>query len=192
MNYVSYHKRTRLVKRLEDIIEVGDFSDMNSPYYVFFPQDGTNYLLSAQLYTHENEPISFGDFYNYVSYKSPKSITRILTQLITGVRDSISFSKGSLSDEYSLNFILKDIVFTYYLIELRLNGELFGCVKLVAVPPVSLNALYHETSTRGVADILTSVVKQNYSSKEDLTNLGNQLYLLSKENQYLVGYRTEL
>ena len=165
---------------------------MNSPYYVFLPQDGFNFLLSAQLYTHENELISFGDFYNYVSYKSPKSITRILTQLITGVRDSISFSKGSLSDEYSLNFILKDIVFTYYLIELRLNGELFGCIKLMVIPPVSLNALYHEISTRGIADILTSVVKQNYSSKEDLTNLGNQLYLLSKENQQLVGYRTEL
>ena len=62
----------------------------------------------------------------------------------------------------------------------------------MVVPPVSLNALYHETSTRGIADILTSVVKRNYSGREELTNLGNQLYLLSKENQYLVGYRTEL
>lgn len=192
MNYVSYHKRTRLLKRLEDIIEVGDFSDMNSPYYVFLPQDGTNYLLSAQMYTLESEPISFADFYEYVGYKSTKSITRILTQLVTGIRDSISFSKGSLSDEYSFKFVFKDIIFTYYLIELRLNGVSFGCIKLMIVPPVSLNGLYHESSTRQAADIFTSVVEQSYSSKEELTNLGNQLYLLSKQNSHLYAYRTEI
>lgn len=192
MNFVSYHKRTRLLKCLEDNIEVGDFSDFSSPYYVFLPQDELNFLLSAQLYTHENEPISFGDFYQYVNYKSTKSITRILTQLVTGVRDSLSFSKGSLSDMYSFNFVLRDVLFSSFLIELKLNGELFGYIKLVLVPPVSLSGLYHEFSTRQVANILTSVVKKNYSNREELTNLGNQLYLLSKENTQLAGYRTEL
>ena len=177
---------------MEDIIEVGDFSDMNAPYYVFLPQGGLNFLLSAQMYTHENEPISFGDFYQHVDYKSAKSITCFLTQLVTGVRDSVSFSKGALSDDYSFKFVLKDIIFTYYLIELMLNGESFGCIKLLIVPPVSLSGLYHGSSTQQVANILTSVIKQNYSSREELTNLGNQLYLLSKENTQLVGYRTEL
>ena len=93
---------------------------------------------------------------------------------------------------YSFNFVLRDVLFSSFLIELKLNGDLFGYIKLVLVPPVSLSGLYHEFSTRQVANILTSVVKKNYSNREELTNLGNQLYLLSKENTQLAGYRTEL
>lgn len=93
-NHVSYHSRTRLLRKLEDLIEIGKYDDFTSPYVVFLPQDTINLCLQSSILNLNNEVVRAKDFYRSYGYISSKSISRILAQLMTGVRDSLSFSRG--------------------------------------------------------------------------------------------------
>ena len=35
-NHVSYHPRTRMLRKLEDLIEIGKYNDFTSPYIVYY------------------------------------------------------------------------------------------------------------------------------------------------------------
>lgn len=82
-NHVTYHPRTKFFQKLEDLIEIGKYNDFDSPYIVLLPQ--------SSIFSVTNQHIKAKDFYTYYSYVSSKSISRIMAQLMTGVRNSISY-----------------------------------------------------------------------------------------------------
>lgn len=49
-NHVTYHSRTRLFRKLEDLIEIGKYNDFDSPYVVLIPQGIVNLCLSSSIF----------------------------------------------------------------------------------------------------------------------------------------------
>ena len=102
MNHVSYHKRKRNFLPLKDLIEVGDFQDYSSPYFVFTPNGRGYALLHTFIYDSEGSKVNAKDFYESYGYKGEVSLTCIMSQLIIG-RD---YSKIPLYNTDSLKYLL--------------------------------------------------------------------------------------
>ena len=214
MNHVSYHKRKQNFLTLRDLIEVGDFQDYSSPYFVFTPNGRGYTLLHTFIYDSEGSKVNAKDFYERYGYKGVVSLTCIMSQLIIG-RDyskiplygtnslkylltqkikgrgmSKYFPKGKLSDSHSFKFKLKDNRYKI-LAELYIDGEFFGHIKLVPVNAGGTSPLYREDETKESALTLEAVLGNWSETKEELTKLCNLLYNTSKGKTPTMHYRSE-
>lgn len=214
MNHVSYHKRKQNFLSLRDLIEIGDFQDYTSPYFVFNPS-GKNYaLLHTFIYDSKGSKVNAKDFYERYEYTGVVSLTCIMSQLIIG-RDyskiplyntnslkylltqkirgrkmSKYFPKGKLSDSHSFKFKLKDNRYKI-LVELYIDGEFFGHIKLVPVDAGATRPLYREDETKESALTMEAIMGSWSETKEELTKLCNLLYNTSKGKPLAMHYRSE-
>lgn len=190
-NHVSYHSRTRLLRKLDDLIEIGKYSDFTSPYIVLLPQDTINLCLQSSILNLNNEVVRAKDFYRSYGYISSKSISRILAQLMTGVRYSLSFSRGVLSQSHAFKFTISDIQFSRYIFDLYTDGQKVGYIISYLLPTTYLNQLYYDEETRKPAFYLEKIMTKSYSTKEQLTSLGNSYYELAKPVPRMLEFRSE-
>lgn len=214
MNHVSYHKRKQNFITLRDLIEVGDFQDYGSPYFVFNPSGRGYTLLHTFIYDSEGSKVNAKDFYERYGYKGAVSLTYIMSQLIIGRdyskiplyntnslkylltqkikgrRMSKYFPKGKLSDSHSFKFKLKDSRYEI-LAELCIDGEFFGHIKLVPVGTSATRPLYKEDETKESALTIEAILGNWSETKEELTKLCNLLYNTSKGKTITMHYRSE-
>ena len=191
INHVSYHSRTRLLRKLEDLIEIGKYNDFTSPYIVLLPQDTINLCLNSTIFTLNNEVVKAKDFYRSYGYFSSKSISRILAQLMTGVRYSLFFSRGVLSQSHDFKFTISDIQFSKYIVDLYVDGQKVGYIISYLLPTTYLNQLNYSEETRKPAFYLGKIMSKSYSTKEQLTSLGNEYYNLAKPVPRMREFRSE-
>lgn len=121
-NHVAYHPRTKFFQKLEDLIEIGKYNDFGSPYVVLLPQGSINLCIQSSIFSVTNQHIKAKDFYTYYAYVSSKSISRIMAQLMTGVRNSISFKRGVLSMAHEFKFVISEIQFSKYIVDVFVDG----------------------------------------------------------------------
>lgn len=190
-NHVSYHPRTRMLRKLEDLIEIGKYNDFTSPYIVLLPQDSINLCLQSNIFTLNNEVVRTKDFYRSYGYIGSKSISRILAQLMTGVRYSLSFSRGVLSQSHSFKFTISDIQFSRYIVDLYVDGQKVGYIISYLLPTTYLNQLYYNEETRKPTFYLEKIMTKSYSTKEQLTSLGNSYYELANSVSKMLEFRSE-
>ena len=67
---------------------------------------------------------------------------------MTGVRDTLSFSRGVLSQSHSFKFTISDIQFSRYIVDLYIGGQKVGYIISYLLPTTYLNQLYYDEETR--------------------------------------------
>lgn len=190
-NHVSYHHRTRLLRKLEDLIEIGKYNDFTSPYVVLLPEGTVNLCLNSIIFDLSNNHVKAKDFYRSYGYVSSKSISRILAQLLTGVRSSLSFSRGVLSQSHDFKFTISDVQFSKYIVDIYIDGHRVGYIISYLLPSTYLNQLHYDEETRKPAYYLGKIMSRSYSTKEQLTALGNEYYNLAKPVPRMIEFRSE-
>ena len=190
-NHVSYHPRTRLLQKLEDLIEIGKYNDFTSPYVVILPEGGVNLFLQSRILNISDEVVKTEDFYRTFGYTSSKSISRILAQLFTGVKNSLSFRRGVLSQSHSFKFSISDAQFSRYVVDVFVDGRRVGYIVSYLLPTTYLNQLYYSEDTKKGAYCLGKIMSASYSTKEQLTSLGNSYYCLARQSPKLAEFRSE-
>lgn len=190
-NHVSYHPRTRLLRKLEDLIEIGKYTDFTSPYVVLLPEGTVNLCLNSTIFDLTNNHVKSKDFYRSYGYVSSKSISRILAQLLTGVRSSLSFSRGVLSASHDFKFTITDVQFSKYIVDIYIDGHKSGYIISYLLPSTYLNQLHYDEETRKPAYYLGKIMSRSYSTKEQLTSLGNSYYELAKPVPRMLDFRSE-
>lgn len=190
-NHVAYHPRTRLFQKLEDLIEIGKYNDFDSPYVVLLPQGSINLCIQTNIFSVTNQHIKAKDFYTYYAYVSSKSLSRIMAQLMTGVRNSISFKRGVLSMAHEFKFVISEIQFSKYIVDVFVDGYKSGYIVSYLLPTTFLNQLHYDEETRKPAFYLGKIMSKSYSTKEQLTALGNDFYNLAKPVPRMREFRSE-
>ena len=147
--------------------------------------------LQSNIFTLNNEVVRTKDFYRSYGYIGSKSISRILAQLMTGVSYSLSFSRGVLSQSHAFKFTISDIQFSRYIVDLYIDGQKVGYIISYLLPTTYLNQLYYDEETRKPAYYLGKIMSRSYSTKEQLTDLGNEYYNLAKPIPRMIEFRSE-
>lgn len=190
-NHVTYHPRTRMLRKLEDLIEIGKYNDFTSPYVVLLPEGRVNLCLNSTIFDLTNMHVKAKDFYRSYGWVSSKSISRILAQLLTGIRNSISFQRGVLSASHDFKFTITDAQFSKYVVDLYIDGHRAGYIVSYLLPSTYLNQLNYSDATRKPAYYLGKIMSKSYSTKEQLTALGNDFYNLAKPVPRMLDFRSE-
>lgn len=190
-NHVSYHSRTRMLQKLEDLIETGKYNDFDSPYMVLLPQGTLNLCLNSSIFNLSQLTVRAEDFYRSYNWTSSKSISRILAQLMTGVRLSLSFKRGVLSPTHDFKFVITDIQFSRYVVDIFVGGNRVGYIISYLLPTTSLNQLNYYEDSRKPFLYLDKIMSKSYSTKEQLTALGNDFYNSAKPVRRMSEFRSE-
>ena len=190
-NHVKYHIRTKLLRKLEDLIEIGKYNDFDSPYVVLLPQGTLNLFLQSTIFNLAQMPVRVEDFYRSYNWVSSKSISRILAQLMTGVRLSLSFKRGVLSPTHDFKFVITDIQSSRYVVDIFVGGNRVVYIISYLLPTTSLNQLNYYEDSRKPAFYLGKIMSKSYSAKEQLTALGNDFYNLAKPVRRMSEFRSE-
>lgn len=190
-NHVTYYPRTKFFQKLEDLIEIGKYNDFGSPYVVLLPQGTLNLCIQSSIFSTTNQHIKAKDFYTYYAYVSSKSISRIMAQLMTGVRNSILYKQGVLSMFHEFKFVISEIQFSKYVVDIFVDGYKSGYIVSYLLPTTFLNQLHYEEDTRKPAFCLGKIMSKSYSTKEQLTALGNDYYNLAKPVPRMREFRSE-
>lgn len=190
-NHVTYYARTRLFQKLEDLIEIGKYNDFGSPYAVLLPMGTLNLYIQSSVFSVTNQHIKAKDFYTYYAYVSSKSISRIMAQLMTGVRNSVSFKQGVLSMSHEFKFVISEIQFSKYVVDIFVDGYKSGYIVSYLLPTTFLNQLHCDEETRKPAFCLGKIMSKSYSTREQLTALGNDFYNSAKSVPRMREFRSE-
>lgn len=190
-NHVTYHSRTKLLRKLEDLIEIGKYDDFGCPYAVLLPMGNINLLLQSSIFNLSQLTLRAEDFYRSYNWVSSKSISRILAQLMTGVRLSLSFKRGVLSPTHDFKFVITDIQFSRYVVDIFVGGNRVGYIISYLLSTASISQLNYYEDTRKPAFYLGKIMSKSYSTKEQLTALGNEYYNLAKLVRRMLEFRSE-